>query len=208
MRLRRVADVVAAVPLGAPWSSMAAVGGAGLLLVGLANGGSATLRLRMSAVAVAAATAWLLDDPATATLASSPTPLVARRGIRMALAASFVAGWWAVATVLAGVRVQDLPVAALGREVALLAALAALGAVAAQRLSGDGRGGTAGAVVAIGWFALSFLPRLGALPLPPDPLRPGSAGPLLTCLVATMGLVLLLSADPAAPPILRPRRRG
>lgn len=203
--------MLAALPLIAPWTPMVVAGGAGLLVVALAaaNPGSIVFKLQIASAAVAASAAWLLDDPAAETLASSPTPLVARRGIRMAVAVAFVAVWWVVTVTVATSAVDGLPASALLREVAVLTALAILGSVAAQRRSTDGRGGSAGALVAIGWFALSFLPRVGAVPLPPDPLRPGTSGALLAITGAAAGLALLISSDPARRGFtLRPSRRG
>ena len=201
MRLRQWARLVAAVPLVSPWMPMVVAGAAGLLLVGLGNAETGGLQfdLRVSAAAVAAATAWMLDDPAAVTLASSPTTLLSRRGARFAAAVACVAVWWSAAAAVVRVRAHQVPAAPLLREVAVLTALAVLGSIAAQRWSGDGRGGSAGAFVVAWWFALSFLPRVGAIPLPPQPTYPGAAGPLLAITALALGLAVLLSRDPAHP---------
>lgn len=192
--------MVAVVPAITSCGTVLAAGAAGLLLVGFAGGdpGGVVFKLRLAGAAVAATTAVLLDDPATETLASSPVPLVVRRGIRVALAAAFVALWWAVAAGVAGGAVGAEIAPALIREVAVLVALAVLGSVTAQRWSSDGRGGACGALAVLGWFALSFLPRVGAVPLPPQPLQPGAAVPLAAVALLAAGLTLLLSRDPAA----------
>lgn len=199
MRLRQSARLVAAVPVVAPWAPMVVAGAAGLLLVGLGNAetGGVMFDLRVSGAIVAATTALMIDDPAAATLASSPTTLVARRGARVAVAVVFVAAWWCAAAAIARERGAHLPAAPLLAEVAVLTALAVLGSIAAQRWSGDGRGGSAGAFVAVLWFVLSFVPRVGAIPLPPQPMHPGTAGPLLAVTGLALGMALQLSKDPA-----------
>lgn len=199
MRLRQLPPMAAALPRVASWAPLACAGVAGLAVVGLTGSASGGLvfQLRLSGACVAASAAWVLDDPAAATLASSPTTLVARRAIRVAGAVACVAVWWAAAIVLAGLRADNVAVLSLTRELVALTALSVLGAVGAPRWSGEGLGASAGAFVAIGWFALSFLPRLGGVPLPPDPLRPGNAGRVLAVAAVAVGLALLLSRDPA-----------
>lgn len=211
MSLRQFVRLVAAVPVVAPWTPMVVAGAAGLLLVGFGNAetGGVVFDLRLSGAAVAATTALVLDDPAAATLASAPTTLLARRGARVVVAASFVAGWWCAAAGVARARLAYVPAAPLLREVVVLTAVAVLGSITAQRWS-DARGGSAGAFVAGWWFVLSLVPRVGAMPLPPQPMRPGTAGPLLAVTGLAVGVALLVSRDPASPRLTtassRPRR--
>ena len=208
MRLRALARLVRAVPAVASWGEMAAAGGMGLVTVVLAawSQGSVVLRVRLAGAAVAASTAWLLDDSATATLAASPTTVLARRAVRVAVGFAFALGWWGAAAAAATAVAGGVPVAAAA-EVVVLTALAVAGSVAGQRWSGDGRGASAGALVVLVWFLLSFVPDVGAVPLPPQPLRPGATGPLLAVAGAALVAAVALSRDPAARRLLPVRSR-
>lgn len=206
MRLRALARLVRAVPAVASWGEMAAAGGMGLVMVALAawSQGSVVLRVRLAGAAVAASTAWLLDDPAAATLAASPTTVLVRRAVRVAVGFAFTLGWWGAAAAVATATAGGVPVAAAA-EVVVLTALAAAGSVAGQRWSGDGRGASAGALVVLVWFLLSFVH--GAVPLPPQPLRPGATVPLLAAAAAALVAAAALSRDPAARRLVRVRSR-
>ncbi len=200
VKLRQLPAMVAVVPAVTQWGAVVAAVTGGLLLVATAGAdpGSVVFKLRLSGLAVAATTAGLLDDTAAVTLASSPMPLVARRMVRIALVAAVALSWWVVGAAAAGSAIGAGQAPALLRELVVLTALAALGSIAVQRWSADGRGAT-GALLAIGWFALSFLPPVGAVPLPPEPLDPASAGALTVVVAVVVGLALLLSRDPASP---------
>lgn len=198
MKLRQLPPLLAVLPAVTPWGSVLAAVAAGALLVGTAgpDPGSVVFKLRLSGLAVAATAAGLLADTAAVTLASSPMPLAVRRLVRIAVVAAVALSWWLVGAALAGSAVGPGQAPALLRELVVLTALAVLGSTAVQRWSGDARGGT-GALLAIVWFALSLLPKMANLPLPPPPAEPASAGPLTVVVVVALGLVLLLSRDPA-----------
>lgn len=179
-----------------------------LVVVAVSSPASLVLHARVAGAAVAAASAGLLDDPASSTLASSPVPLLVRRSFRLALIGVALAGWWAVMIGVAEVRGGGLPVVETTRELVLLAAIACAGAFAVQGWTGEGDG-RAGGLLALAWFALSFLP-LPRGPLPPDALDPRAGGVLSLAVVLAVAIAVALSRDPAgARPLGRLRsRRG
>lgn len=191
MRLRRAA---LSMPMLARVSPLGAVATAGLAGVVLARWPGASVeslevRVRMACVLLAAASAAPLDDEASETMASSPTSLLARRLMRLGASWSLAAASWLLVLWAAA----PVPEAALTRELVVLVSLAAAGTF----MTGD-RGSVAGAAVAIGWFCLSWLPPIGRLPLPPNPLDPDAARPLLVVAAIAVGAALAASRDPAA----------
>lgn len=102
-----------------------------------------TTLARIAAICVALGAAFLLDDPATRSTRTVPTPRLARNLVRVALAGPAVALWWALTLGLVKTTghhapAAHLPVAALTLEAAtLLAAALALSAIA-QRRTVDG----------------------------------------------------------------------
>lgn len=200
LRLPRLHATAVVLPRVVSFAPLACVAAVGVVVVGFTTGGDGALvsRTRMAAMLVAATSAALLDDAAAVTLAPSPTPLVARRSFRIAIIGALVATWWSLTLVIASLRTTDLPAAALTREVIVLTAIAIVGALAAQRWSTDGQGGSAGGLAAIGWFVLSFLPRVRRVPLPPNALDPQSTGQLTAVTIVAVVAALALSRDPAA----------
>jgi predicted secreted protein len=187
-------------PRVAPLGPLAIVASLGPCLVGLLNATDDALvfRTRVAGLLVVATSAALLDDTAAVTLAAAPTTLLTRRSIRVAIIAALIASWWALMLIIADVRITNLPAMALTREVVELTAIAILGALMAQRWSGDGRGGNAGGLLAIAWFLLSLFPGESWMPLPPNPLDPGSTGRLYIAAIAALTAAAMLSRDPAA----------
>jgi hypothetical protein len=172
----------------------------GIVVAATSSGGDATivLRTRMAAMLVAAAAVAFLDDDAASTLGPSPTPLSTRRSLRLLAIGALVGVWWSLMLVVATLRTSALPVSALTRELMLMVAISAAVTFAAQRRSVDERGATAGALAAIAWFVLSFVPRVGWMPLPPDALDPGSARRLSAVIVIAVAAAVALSRDPAS----------
>lgn len=187
-------DIVALVP-----TIVCAAGG--LALVAFSAPDAVTFRLRLATTLVVAAAVAILDDTAAMTVASSPTTLAVRRGFRELVLVASVAAWWSLTSAIAVLRSPHLPLAALAREAVVLTAVGVVAALAAERWSADGRGGTAGALAVIGWFALSLVPRVDRVPLPPDPTDPASAGPVLLLAVAAVAIAALLSRDRASVPL-------
>ena len=166
------------------------------VLVTLGDRGDAPSRLSIAGAAVAAATAFLLDDPAAATLAPSPTPLHVRRLHRMLIAAAIVPLWWAATVSLAADRVAGLFVRGLALELTVLTFVALAGSAAASaRHPTDG--GIVGAVCSIACFASTFLPPRWWLPFPGDPTGPGAPQRLTAILACAIALLVWSSRDPA-----------
>jgi hypothetical protein len=208
LRRHQLAATAAALPGMVFLTPLASIGlTAALVVLAVSSPASLVLHARVAGAAVAAASAGLLDDPASATLASSPAPLLVRRSFRFVAIGVVLAGWWVVMIGIVEVRGGGLPLVETTRELVLLAAIASVGAILVQRGSGEGDG-RAGGLLALAWFAVSFLPLPGWL-LPPDALDPGG-GPVLTLAVLlAVAAAVGLSRDPlAARPLglLRSRR--
>ena len=191
-----------------PWQPLAATAGTTLVLLasfGSNDSGVMTSRLRLAVVAVAATTAFLFDDPAAATVAPSPTPLLVRRGHRFVCLTTVVVAWWAAATVLLGARFDVNVSGKLTLELAATAAVAVGVALTIARLSGSDSPGMVGAIVAPTWFVLGYLPRPEWLAVPP---APGAGLSLLFGLtLAAVSVAIVASRDPCTRPIAPLLRR-
>ncbi|HWH35330.1 MAG TPA: hypothetical protein VNT56_08440 [Acidimicrobiales bacterium] len=103
--------------------------------------------LRLAALLMSTGAAFALEDPAASTLASSPTGLRARQGLRLGLLLLTLAALWtavaAAAAVLAGVAPSALPLGAATLEAVAMLAVA-LAVTAAASRTADGRGGVTG----------------------------------------------------------------
>lgn len=168
------------------WQPMAATAGLALLVGRLASVPPATKETTM-AVLLALGTTGVLDDPAAPLVASSPSPLWWRRGVRVAVAVPLVAVlWWAVSAVATSPWPLTTRAAAVH-----LAALAAVGGAAAALALRHGE--RSGAVVA-GPALLGFVVVTAAVPgrwamLPAEAHEPRWA------LVAVVGLTLAAAAS-------------
>lgn len=169
----------------------------GLMLVSVGDGGSGALRLSAAGAAVAAATAFVLDDPAAPTLAGSPTTLRVRRSHRIACAAVAMALWWMVVVNVATARAGGLPLRGRALELTVLAAVA-LAVSAGAATTGDRTGGgVAGAACSAVCFVSTFLPPAWWLPFPADPGGPGATRRLLVLLALAAAVLAWMSRDPA-----------
>jgi hypothetical protein len=179
------------------WQPLATTMAAALAFVVVGSRGGAPLRLSVSGAAVAAAAAFLVDDPAAETLAASPRSLPVRRCQRVMIAALAAGVWWSVAAVVAAHAAGSLPLRDRPLEMATLVVLALAGAALARQ-AGDGTpGGIAGAVVAVAIYATTYLPPEPWLPFPRAAGAPGATPRLLaTFVVAACGLTHT-SRDPA-----------
>jgi hypothetical protein len=132
--------------------------------------------IRIAAACAALGTAFLLDDPATRSTPTVPTPRLGRNLVRVAVATPAIALWWGAMLALARVlayhpHATQLPAAALTVEAATLVTAALALAAIAQRHTTDGNTGVVAApamlvLVAATWF----LPRRVALATAPaDP---------------------------------------
>jgi hypothetical protein len=120
----------------------------------LAAPGTALRLLRTIAVLLAVGAAFVLDDDAGVTVASSPTPLWWRRALRYVTAVAVVLPAWAGVLAYAGARRPELPVARLTLELAALVILGFAFAAATIRWWGVPDPGL-GAALAIGGVTLA-----------------------------------------------------
>ncbi len=184
------------------WQPSAWLMVAGLAFVTIGSRADAQLRMSIAAAGVAASTAFLLDDHAAVTLASSPTSLPARRLHRVAVGAIAAGLWWVAAVTLATNRAGSLPIVGRSLELAVLVAIALAAAAVASTVGDRTAGGIAGAACSIAFYATTFLPSQRWLPLPAHPDAPGAAPRLLVTLAGAAAVLAYTSRDPAS------RRRG
>jgi hypothetical protein len=169
-------------------------------VVVIVGGRSGTMfRLSVAAAAVAAATAFVFDDPAAETLASSPSSLARRRLQRAAIAVVGVGTWWAVAVPLSRQWAGDLSglsVVDATLEFGVYVAISLAVSAGASRLGDRTGGGIAGAVTTMACFATTFLPHRRWLPLPTDG-APNPTPRLIALLAVAVAGIVLASTDPA-----------
>ncbi|MFI6039832.1 ABC transporter [Streptomyces sp. NPDC051315] len=135
-----------------PWRVPAAAGGWGLVLLGAVRWagwtpgeGEAAVLLRCVALSGALGLAFLFDDPARHTTATTPLGRPLRAGLRLALVAPLVALWWTAALLLVpGPNHPPLGPATL--EAAAMAAAALALASAAVRFTDAAAVGKATAI--------------------------------------------------------------
>ena len=202
--LRHAALLVRPTVHSASWAPLAGAGALALAILALGDPGIG--RLRLAAIALCVGAAFSLDDAAAATVASAPTPLWARRALRLALALVPLAALWTLVWWLA-----DGASGALSLELGAMLALTLAAAALAVPLHGDGRGGVAAGPALLALLAAAYLllpARLGLFPGGPnDPLwAPAHERRALVLAAGLLGL-LLASRDPAAAPLIpRPHR--
>ena len=206
VRRRQATLLAARMPNVASWQPAAAAAAAGwaAALSTPAVGGDPMLRMRLSVVAMAAALAFVLDDRAAVTLASSPLTLLERRFLRIGIGTPVVITWWVVLLVLVSVR-RSAPLPSTSMvllELGMYSVIGLAGSVWSQRRSADGSGGIAGAVLVTVVF-LSALVRMPAW----WPLATSSAGVVPARLQLVLGAaVIVLVAGSLDPCRRRPGR--
>jgi len=189
------------------WQPMARlmVGGTAFVTIGSRVG--VPLRLSAAGAGVAATSAFLLDDHATVTLASSPTSLPVRRLHRVIVAALAVGLWWAGTVALATNRTGGFPVAGRTLELSMLVAVALAASAVAVTIGDRTTGGIAGAAFSIAAYATTFFPPQPWLPLPAHPDAPGATPRLVVALGCAAAVLAYTSRDPATRTRRSPRRR-
>jgi hypothetical protein len=166
--------------------------------------------LRLGAVLLAAGAAFALDDPAATTLASSPTPLSARRLLRLALAVgACVAAWTAMLRIAGGPA--RLAGAGLSVEAAGMLALALAAASVAAHCVPNGLGGLAGGPTLVSFLLAAMVvqqywPQWGLLAFPGTPAWEAAQVRWLVVAGAGGTLVALAGLDPAGRPTIVRRR--
>lgn len=173
------------------------------------------LLLSVAATAVAAATPFVLDDTAAATLESSPATLRQRRGHRVALILPLIASWWAVAFTIVSRSTVDLALAAHTLQLVTLVGIGVAVASTTSNADSDrARGGTTGSLAVIICFGTAFLPERSLQLVPVDPEAPDAGRRLIVVLIVAVAIQLSASGDPARRtmrrhrPILVPARAG
>lgn len=189
-----------------PWLIAATIS---LVVVLLHSDGPVATPLQVSALLLGAGTGFAIDDPAAETLASSPTTLRRRHGVRLAA--------MGIATALAGLVLGLLArPTGVGEAVALVAMASGLAGLnvgvagVAGRISGWRHGGLVSSpVVLILIIASSMLPPVWR-PLPTGDI-PGGWSAISTrwALACVVGLLVLAYSlrDPARVPLIAGRRR-
>lgn len=164
--------------------------------------------LRLAGFLLSAGAAFALDDRAADTIAPSPTPLLARRAVRLAAVVGAAGALWAAvaATALASAPAgQDpLPAAGATLEAATLLAFTLAAAVVAGRWAPQGLGGVAGGpaltlTVLSAYLAQMRWPRhLTLFPFgPDDPAWAASHQRWSMVLAVAMAILAVESLDPA-----------
>ncbi len=179
------------------WQPVGHVMLAALALVAIGSRAGVALRLSIAGAAVAAASAFLLDDPAAVTLAASPISLPRRRLQRVAAVAVAVGLWWAAAATIASHLGGGFPLRGRSLELSVFVAVALAASATASTLGDRTVGGIAGAVSAAGCYALTLLPPQTWLPWPAHPDAPGATSRWLVVLAVAIAVLAWASRDPA-----------
>ena len=187
----------------ASWRAVPAAGAVGVATVQL--GGPQVIELRLAAIALCLAAAFVLDDPAAQSLAASPSPLLFRRLLRTTLLLPLVAGLWAIVLWHAG----ESATTALTIELATMLAVVLAAAAAATPWVADGRGGLAAAPTLLIMLAAALLVLPAAWTLfardPADPAWEAAHIRWALVLALAVATLLVASRDPAN---RRPRPDG
>jgi len=215
--MRTAALAVRPVVRSVRWAPLAGAAVGGVVLVWLMgpdrpSPSTSLSSLRLAAFVLCAGAAFALDDQAADTLAPSPTPLLARRVLRLALVVAAAGLLWAAliatAMVAAPAGQGPIPAAAATLEVAALLAFTLGAAVVAGRWAPHGLGGLAGGpaltlAVLGAYMAQMRWPRhLTFFPFgPDDPAWVAAHQRLSVVLAVALAVLVAESLDPA-------RRRG
>ena len=117
--------------------------------------------LRLAALLICMAAAFVFDDPTEETIGHVPTPLLMRRGLRIALLLPLVSTAWVVLVKVAGevprLHGGPLPVADITLEVATLFMTALCASCLGARFTSDRLGGIVAAPVLLGLAALAMV---------------------------------------------------
>ncbi len=170
---------------------------AGILIVASGNRAGVHLRLSIASAAVAAATAFLLDDSAAVTLAASPMSLPRRRLQRVTVAALAVGLWWAAAIAVTTHLAGGFPLRGRALELGAFVAVANAVSATASTMGDRTAGGIAGALFTMACFGTTFLPPRTWLPFPAHPDAPGATSRLLAVLACAIAVFAWMSRDPA-----------
>ncbi|CAN5551650.1 hypothetical protein BH24ACT5_BH24ACT5_25160 [soil metagenome] len=160
-------------------------------------------RLSIAGVAVAAASAFVLDDSAAITLAAVPTSLPVRRFWRVAATVVTITLWWAAAIAVATHQVGYFPLRGRALELIVFVTIALAVSAIASMVGDRIEGGIAGAIIVGVCYALTLLPPWRWLPFPAHPDAAGAHTRLLMILAGALTLLAWASRDPARRPLRR-----
>ncbi|MBW3652254.1 MAG: ABC transporter [Actinobacteria bacterium] len=180
----------------ASWSALPAAAVVAIAMLEL--DGPRVVELRLAAVALCIGAAFVLDDPAAQSLAASPTPLLFRRLLRIALLLPLVGALWAVVLWRAGETLATALTLELATMLVVTLAVAAL----AAPLVADCRGGLAAAPALLVLLAAALLVLPARWTLfaagPGDPGWEASHIRWALLLATAAAAFLIASRDPAA----------
>lgn len=185
------------------WQPMAQVMLFATLFVILGSRAGVLQRLSMAGVAVAAASAFMLDDSAAITLAAVPTSLPVRRFWRVAATVVTIMLWWVAAVAFATHQVGDFPLRGRALELIVFVTIAMAVSAIASMVGDRIEGGIAGAVIVGVCYVLTLLPPRRWLPFPAHPDAAGAHPRLLMILAGALALLAWASRDPARRPLRR-----
>ncbi|MEO6653738.1 MAG: hypothetical protein ABIP17_13890 [Ilumatobacteraceae bacterium] len=185
------------------WQPMAQVMLFATLFVILGSSAGLLQRLSMAGVAVAAASAFVLDDTAAITLAAVPTSLPVRRFWRVAATVVAITLWWSAAVAVATHRVGSFPLRGRALELIVFVTTALAVSAIASTVGDRIEGGIAGAVIVGVCYGLTLLPPWRWLPFPAHPDAAGAHMRLLMILAGALTLLTWASRDPARRPLRR-----
>lgn len=172
----------------------------------LADPGTGMTVLRGVAALLALGAAFLLDDAAADTLASSPTSLAWRRSSRLVVVALLAGVPWALAVAWVSARAEGLPVAGLTVEFAAVLAVSLAAAAGIARWTDNRDPGVLAAPVTLGLLlAITRLPQRWTLLAGPGPAWAAAHQRWAVVLAAAVLVLLWCNLDPArTPPVRRP----
>lgn len=204
-RAGQLAATIRPAPRVMTWRPTAAACAGAVALVATSGPAHVPLRLSIAGACLAASAAYVIDDPAAVTVASSPTNLFARRAVRTAVAVAGTSVGWVAALLVSSLRVDAMAVWPATLEIATLLVVALAVSAIAATVGGGTDGAIAGVVATAICFGSTFLPGPRWLPFPPDPAAPGAARRLVLVVTVAAAVLALVSTDPAASR-RRPRR--
>ncbi len=204
VRLRQVPVLLGPLASAVRWQPLlGAVGLAGLLLVLTAEDldadGPAVLALRGVAALLALGAAFVLDDEAADTLASSPSTLAWRRSQRVVIVVALAGPAWALALLAVKWLGAEPPVAGLTLELAALLALSVACAAGIAHRGHPENSGVLATPLVVGIVLAAFrLPQKWALLVSPGPAWEAAHQRWAVLLTLSVAVVLLCNRDPAA----------
>ena len=142
--------------------------------------------------------AFVIDDPAAITVASTPPSLLARRMSRVLVAVVALAAWWTILVATAQARFGPLPVRAMSIQLTGLVAIALAVAAVAAVAGLTERDGLAGATASMIVYGLTLAPLPSWSPMPRSPGTPGTATRWLVVTAISAAVFLWTSRDPAS----------